>query len=154
MTTRFWPAIVMMALLQSGCVARTQSQPAVEARLLDSSGNPVSGAEITLKSNGPDARTVSDSNGVFTFSGEHEWSFFLPIGPIDKVNISRLLITAQGQHYDELLSYRLSGPFGGGPAEMSVVCTLPKTQEAPKPETGETGVCQRVPLNNAAASVK
>jgi len=116
MATRFWPGIALLALLQSGCVAYTQSQPALEGRLVDSSGKPITAATITLKSYRPGASTVTDSKGFFAFADEHEWSFFLPVGPIDKINLSRLLISAQGQQYDVLLSYGLSGPYGSRPA--------------------------------------
>jgi hypothetical protein len=53
MATRFWPGIALLALLQSGCVAYTQSQPALEGRLVDSSGKPIPAATITLKSYRP-----------------------------------------------------------------------------------------------------
>ncbi|MGK9175994.1 carboxypeptidase-like regulatory domain-containing protein [Yokenella regensburgei] len=147
MAKRFWPGLVLLALLQSGCVAYTRSQPVVEGRLLDSDGNAISAAEITLKSNGSDASTLTDSKGAFFFRGDHEWSLFLPIGPIDKINISRLLITARGQHYDVLLSYRLSGSYEGAPDEMGVVCTLPRTQQSPDTQTGEHDICRPVPLS-------
>jgi hypothetical protein len=147
MAKQFWPGIILLALLQSGCAAYTRSQPVVEGRLLDSDGHAVSGANITLKSNGPAASTVTDSNGFFAFTGDHEWSFFLPIGPIDKVNINRLLISAREQHYDVILSYGLSGPYGSGPAEIGVVCTLPRTQLLPDKEGMTVDICKQVPLN-------
>lgn len=150
MGKRFWPGIMLLVLLQSGCVAYTQSRPVVEGRLLDSSGNAVPGANITLKSNGPDASTVTDSHGFFAFTGDHEWSFFLPIGPIDKVNITRLLIGARGQQYDNLLSYRISGPYGSGPSETGVICTLPQVQLLPEKEGMPVEICQQVPRQTVA----
>ena len=152
MATRFWPGVALLALLQSGCVAYTQSQPALEGRLLDSSGKPIPAATITLKSHRPGASTVTDSKGFFAFVGEHEWSFFLPIGPIDKINLSRLLISAQGQQYDVLLSYGLSGPYGSGPSEVGVLCTLPETQLPTDKEGTTPDICQRVPYKNMLAS--
>ena len=150
MAKPFWPGILVLALLQSGCVAYTQSQPIVEGRLLDSSGNALPGANITLKSNGPDASAVTDSKGFFAFTGDHEWSFFLPIGPIDKMNVSRLLIRASGQNYDVLLSSGLSGPYGSGPSEMGVICTLPQAQLLPEKEGMPVDICQQVPRQTVA----
>ncbi|WP_437890900.1 carboxypeptidase-like regulatory domain-containing protein [Phytobacter sp. V91] len=146
MMKRFWPGIILLVLLQSGCVAYTQSQPRVEGQLLDSAGNAVTGADITLKSNAPDASTITDSNGFFAFPGDHEWSFFLPIGPIDKLNRSQLLIDAQGQHYDILLSSGLSGPYGSGPSEMGVVCRLPSSQLLTQKGGITPDICQQRPF--------
>lgn len=154
MATRFWPGIALLALLQSGCVAYTQSQPALEGRLLDSTGKPVPAANITLKSNRPGASTVTDSKGFFAFAGEKEWSFFLPIGPVDKINLSQLHISAQGQQYDVLLSYGLSGPYGSGPSEMGVVCTLPQAQLPREKEDVTSAICQPVPFKKMQASRK
>lgn len=152
MTTRFWPGIALLALLQSGCVAYTQSQPALEGRLLDSSGKPVSAANIMLKSHRPEAGIVTDSRGFFAFPGEHEWSFFLPIGPIDKMNMTQLNIRAQGQEYEVLLSYGLSGPYGSSPAEVGVLCTLPQAQLPTNKEGSTPDICQQVPFKQMQAS--
>lgn len=142
MAKRYRAFTLLAALLLSGCVAYTQSRPQVEGRLLDSHGQPVAGAEIVLESYKPLASTVSDSAGRFAFTADHEWSFFLPIGPIDKINMSRLDISARGQRYNVLLSYGLSGPYGSGPAGMRVVCTLPPSQQTPDPQTGDADICQ------------
>lgn len=146
MIIRFWPFVTLLVLLQSGCVAYTQSQPAIEGRLLDSTGKPVPAANITLKSFRPRATTVTDSEGFFAFAGEHEWSFFLPIGPADKVNLFSLLISAQGQQYDVLLFQKLSGPYGLGLTELGVLCTLPQEQLSPEKERITPDICQRVSL--------
>lgn len=154
MATRFWPGIALLALLQSGCVAYTQSQPALEGRLLDSMGKAVPGANITLKNYRPGASTVTDSGGFFAFEGEHEWSFFLPIGPIDKMNMTQLNISAQGQEYEVLLSYGLSGPYWSSPSEVGVLCTLPQAQLPPQKEGIPPEICQRVSFKEMQQSRK
>ncbi len=143
MTTRFWQGVALLALLQSGCVAYTQSEPALEGRLLDSTGKPVPAANIMLKSYRPGPSTVTDSEGFFAFEGEHEWSFFLPIGPIDKMNMTQLNISARGQEYDVVLSYGLSGPYGSSPSEVGVLCTLPQAQLSTSKEGIPPNICQR-----------
>ncbi|UTJ46808.1 carboxypeptidase regulatory-like domain-containing protein [Atlantibacter subterranea] len=147
MFRRFIPMMIVGAFLQSGCVAHTQSQPMVEGRLFDNQGHAVPDANIILQSNGPAVSTVSDQDGFFSFPADYEWSFFLPIGPIDKMNRTELLIQVLGQQYAILLASVMSGPFGSGPAEIGVVCTLPATLPTPKPANDESDICQQMSLN-------
>lgn len=154
MATRFWPGVALLALLQSGCVAYTQSEPALEGRLLDSTGKPVPAANIMRKSYRSGASTVTDSKGFFAFEGEHEWSFFLPIGPIDKINMTQLNISAQGQEYEVLLSYGLSGPYGSSPSEVGVLCTLAQAQLPPQKEGIPPEICLRVSFKEMQQSRK
>lgn len=146
MSTRFLPWAIVAALLQSGCVTYTQSQPKVEGHLIDSQGKAIAGADITLSSNSPDASTVTDSNGFFSFPGAHQWSLFLPLGPIDKINRSALIIRARDRQYAVPLDYGIGGPYASGLSEAGLLCILPGPQPISKEERDDADICRRMPL--------
>ncbi|POT56770.1 carboxypeptidase regulatory-like domain-containing protein [Citrobacter amalonaticus] len=137
MAKRTGAAVVLIALLQSGCVAYHQTQPAVEGRLTDNGGKPVQGAEITLESNAPSVSTVSDRDGFFSFPNKYEWTFFLPIGPMDWIYRSTLRISAEGKTYEARLGGRFGGVYAADGEAYRVICTLPDASHS----APDAGIC-------------
>ena len=117
---------IVIALLQSGCVIHRQTQPEVEGRLIDSGGRPVTHARLTLvgTADKPD-ETLSDNDGRFAFQPQHEWIFFLPIGPMDWFYHSLLRANANGNVYEGNLGGGPGGPFALEDKVIKVVCTVP-----------------------------
>ena len=112
---------MLIALALSSCIMHRQTQPEVEGCLIDRTGKPVPGAKITLERE----QTLSDDKGRFGFQGQHEWIFFLPIGPMDWMYHTSLQMSANGKEYEAE-----SGGGPGGPHELegkayNVICTLP-----------------------------
>lgn len=131
-------AVLLTVILQSGCVAHHQTQPAVQGRLTDCAGQPVQGAEITLNSNASPVSTVSDRDGFFSFPDKYEWTFFLPIGPMDWIYRSALHISAEGDSYEVELGGRLGGVHAADGEAYRVTCSLPDASHSiPK-----AGICQ------------
>ena len=112
---------MLIGLMLCGCVMHRQTQPEVEGRLIDSAGKPVSGAKITLERE----QTLSDDNGRFAFQSQHEWIFFLPIGPMDWIYHTPLQISVNGKEYDAEAGGGLGGPHNLEGKVYKVICTLP-----------------------------
>lgn len=134
---------MLTVLLQSGCVAYHQTQPAVEGRLTDSTGQPVQGADITLDSNASPVSTVSNRDGFFSFPDKYEWTFFLPIGPVDWIYRSALRISFEGKAYEAQLGGRFGGVYEANGEAYSVICTLPDASHS----APEAGICQPTAFN-------
>ncbi len=113
--------VMLIALTLCGCIMHRQTQPEVAGRLIDRTGKPVPGAKITLENE----QTLSDDKGRFGFQRQHEWIFFLPIGPMDWMYHTSLEMSTNGKEYEA----ELGGGFGG-PHELegktyNVICILP-----------------------------
>lgn len=134
----FWPGLMLITLLQSGCVTHYQSQPRIAGQIQDSHGQPLAGVDVTLASNAGETSVLSDSDGRFSFPAKHKWTFFLPIGPVDWIHRADLHIRTATQQYDYSVAGRLGNAHEMDGAEFGVICRLPATTETPPPE-----VCQR-----------
>lgn len=110
--------------------------------MLDSHGQPLAGVDVTLTSNAGETSVLSDSNGRFSFPAKHEWTFFLPIGPIDWIHRADLHIRTATQQYDYSVAGRLGNAHEMDGAAFGVICQLPATTETPPPE-----VCHRTGVN-------
>ncbi|MES0264295.1 carboxypeptidase-like regulatory domain-containing protein [Citrobacter sedlakii] len=120
--------IIAIALLQSGCMIHRQTQPEVEGRLIDSAGKPVSGATVVLASHAEKpVTTLSDKEGRFAFPPQHEWAFFLPIGPMDWFYATSLQVNANGKAYEAETGGGVGGPFELEGDVLKVVCRVPDT---------------------------
>lgn len=142
MKKSFAPAIVLIALLQSGCVTHYQNQPRVEGRVLDRHGQPLAGVGITLESNAGASRIVSDRAGRFSFPAKHEWAFYLPLGPMDWMHRAQLRIQTATRQYDYFIAGGLGNSHVMDGAEFGVICQLPATTQLPPPE-----VCHGVDIH-------
>lgn len=126
MKTGMMAGVVLIAFLQCGCVIHRQTQPEVAGRLVDSAGKPVAGASVMLTSGAETpVTTVSDKEGRFTFQPQHEWAFFLPIGPVDWFYHTSLRANANGREYEADTGGSVGGPFGLEDKTLTVVCAIP-----------------------------
>ncbi|EPJ5579255.1 carboxypeptidase regulatory-like domain-containing protein [Citrobacter farmeri] len=117
---------IAIALLQSGCVVHQQILPEVAGRLVDSSGEPVQGAQLTLVSSSEkSAQTHSDGDGRFAFPAAYKWTFFLPIGPGDWYFHSVLHVSVNGKDYETDLGGAFGGPHALEGREFNMTCALP-----------------------------
>ncbi|ENG2550152.1 carboxypeptidase regulatory-like domain-containing protein [Citrobacter farmeri] len=116
---------IAIALLQSGCVVHHQIQPEVAGRLVDSSGNPVQGAQLTLVSSTKSAQTHSDGDGRFAFPAAYKWTFFVLIGPVDWYFRSALHVSVHGKEYETDLGGAFGGPHALEGREYNMTCALP-----------------------------
>lgn len=147
MQKRFCLGLILVALLQSGCVTHYQSQPMVEGELLDSHGQPLAGASVTYSSNAGETSALSDNNGRFSFPAKHKWVFFLPIGPMDWVHRAGLHFQTATQQYDYLAAGGLGNAHELDGVEIGVICQLPAATELSPPE-----VCHRVDINKVTGN--
>lgn len=116
---------IAIALLQSGCVVHHQILPEVAGQLVDSTGNPVPGAELTLASSAKSLQAYSDDDGRFAFPPAYKWTFFLPVGPMDWHFRSALHVRTNGKDYETDLGGAFGGPFALEGRAFNVTCTLP-----------------------------